>query len=142
MGLLLQSELVPWGQIALFGPTVIILAMLLWFALKAAPIWREFKLKELEVRDREAEVRSEQAKGLTSLGGALVTMSGALEGLTVALNTNAQVVANVAIEQRRATEAVKILQRVNADSTDHLRGTIEDMMRRLDGLEGDAGESE
>jgi hypothetical protein len=133
--LLLQSELVPWSQIALFGPTVVILAMLLWFLLRAAPTWREFKLRELEVRDHEAQARSDQAEANKLLGSAVESMGAALGGLSGALNANSQVLANVAIEQRRATESVRVLQRVNAELTERLRSTVDDLAHRLEGVE-------
>jgi methyl-accepting chemotaxis protein len=141
--LLLQSELVPWSQIALFGPTVVILAMLLWFLLKALPTWRELKLKEFETRESEAKAKGEQATALKSLGDslgglgqALGGMGQALGGLGVALSKNSDVLASVAIEQRRATDAVRLLLRVKTQSTEHLTASVEDLTARLADIEG------
>ncbi len=114
MFFLLQAESVPWGQIATFGPTVVLLALILWFLIRMAPVWKEVKFKELEVRGDESKVKGEQATALNSL---------------------ASVLRDVSVEQRRATENIEISQRVNAELADRLSTSLQLLARRLDGLE-------
>lgn len=111
---LLQGEAVPWGQIASFGPTVVLFALALWFLIRMAPIYKEVKFKELEVRADENRVKGEQATALNSL---------------------ASVLKDVAVEQHRATENIEISQRVNAELSERLSSSLALLARRLDGLE-------
>lgn len=110
----LQSEAIPWGQIATFGPTVVLLALILWFVMKMAPTWKEVKFKEIEVRSDENRVKAEQATALNSL---------------------AIVLREIAVEQRKATENIDISQRVNADAAERLSSTVALVARRVDSLE-------
>lgn len=112
--LLFQAEPVPWGQIATFGPTVILLALILWFLLRMAPMWKEVKLREMEVRADEIKVKGEQAN---------------------ALNKLADVLKDVAVEQHKATENIEISQRVNAELTERVSSSLALLARRLDGLD-------
>jgi hypothetical protein len=136
MLLMLQGgEMLQFSQLYLYGPTVVILAMVLAFMLRALPTWRVMKTRELDIRELEAAARSKEADALTSLGGSLA-------GLGNALNQNSQVLGNVAIEQRRATDAIRLLQRVNGDSTERLRVTVEDLVSRMADMERDRNETE
>lgn len=110
-----------WGQIAGYGPTVILLALILFFLLKAMPTWREIRLRELDLRGDENKIKSEQATALAKLGDALTAVSEVLQAVT--------------IEQRKATENIEILQRVNADSADQLSRTVRALMGRVDNLD-------
>lgn len=112
--LFLQGEAIPWGQIATFGPTVVLLGLILWFLIRMAPTWKEVKFKELEVRGDENKVKAEQATALNSL---------------------ASVLQNVAVEQHKATENIEISQRVNAEVSEKLSASLSLLARRLDGLE-------
>lgn len=111
--LFLQAELA-WSQIIQLGPTVVILALILIFLIRVAPTWKEIRLKELELRGEENVVKREQAGALTQLAGALK---------------------EIAVEQRRATEEVNILQRVNSDSNDRLSHHVHTLTERLERLE-------
>jgi|HubBroStandDraft_6_1064221.scaffolds.fasta_scaffold222131_3 hypothetical protein len=136
MLLMLQGgEMLQFSQLYLYGPTVVILAMVLAFMLRALPTWRVMKTRELDIREIEAQARSSQADALKSLGDSL-------GGLGSALNRNSEVLSNVAIEQRRATDAIRLLQRINGDSTDHLRATVEDLVSRLAEIETERNEPE
>ena len=111
--LFLQSE-INWerwiGESIVFALVVAILV----FILKALPIWKEIKLAEINVRDKEAE-------SLGQLGNAL--------------NQIGDTMKDVAIEQRRATDNVKILQRANADESNNIIQSVDALNERLDTLE-------
>ena len=111
--LFLQSE-INWerwiGESIVFALVVAILV----FILKALPIWKEVKLAEINVRDKEAE-------SLGQLGNAL--------------NQIGDTMKDVAIEQRRATDNVKILQRANADESNNIIQSVDALNERLDTLE-------
>ena len=109
------------GPLLQYGPTVILLLVILGFLLKALPTWKEIKLKELDLRGHDIETRGEEAKALSSL---------------------AIVLRDVAVEQRkateetqRATETIDILQRVNSDVSDRLAGSVAALNDRLERLE-------
>jgi hypothetical protein len=112
--LIFQTDVFSWGQIVGYGPTVILLALILWFLLRMAPMWKEVKLKELDIRTEENKVKSEEA---------------------AALNALASVLKDIAVEQRRATESIEISQRVNADSAEKISQSVSLLARRVDGLE-------
>jgi hypothetical protein len=110
---ILQDALA-WSQLIQFGPTVVLLALILWFLARALPVWKELRLKEMELRSEESVVKGQQAVALGQLAGALT---------------------DIAVEQRRATEEVKILQRVNADSADDLTHSVRALTQRVDGIQ-------
>ncbi len=87
------------GPLLQYGPTVVLLGLVLIFILKAMPTWKEVRLRELDLRSSEVHVRGEEAKALTALSETLHA---------------------VAVEQRRAADTVKIMQRINARSADDL----------------------
>ena len=94
-----------------YGPTIVILALVLF---KWLPTWKEVKLREIDLR-------REEAVAIGKLGEGLSTM--------------ATVLNSVAIEQRRATETIELMQRVNADATERLEDNIKMVGERLDELE-------
>ena len=112
---------IAWPKIAAWGPTVVMFALVLWFLLKIAPTWKELRLRELDVREGEVKVKGEQAAALGQLGTGLSQMSETLK--------------EIAVEQRRATESVKILQRVNADTSDQAADKLLILTDRVDRLE-------
>jgi hypothetical protein len=112
---------IAWPQVAALGPTVVMLALVLGFLLRIAPTWKEIKLRELNVREQEAAARTEQAAALKQLGTSNLEMAGTLK--------------EVAIEQRRATEGVKILQRVNADTSDQMARQMAILSDRVERIE-------
>lgn len=103
-----------WSQLIQFGPTVIILALILWFLIRVAPMWKEIKLKDIDARIQEADVKGQQANALSQLADAL---------------------RGIAVEQRRATEEIGIMQRVNNDSADQLRVSVNVLSQRVDSIE-------
>jgi hypothetical protein len=103
-----------WKEAFQYGPTIVLLFMILLFLIRIAPIWKEVRLSEIAARTDEAQAKREQASALGQL---------------------ATVLQSVAVEQRRATETIEILQRVNADSSDRLSQNVHSLNERLDRLE-------
>ncbi|GEM_PF-4499963 len=103
-----------WGDVLAYGPTTVLLFLVLVTIVKLAPTWKEVKLKELEIRAGEGVVREKEAAALGQL---------------------ANVLEAIAIEQRRATETIEILQRVNADANDRLNAGVNILNERLDRIE-------
>jgi len=131
--LLFQEPTFPfwgWGQIAMTGgQTVILVIVVLWFLMKMAPTWKELKLREFTVREEEAKVGIEQANALEAIAKALTGLGSALSKSTDVLNM-------VVLEQRRATDSVRLLQRINAQTNERLEVTVRDLVDRLEVVEG------
>lgn len=111
--LILQDQ-IWWKDVIQYGPTTIILFMLLVAIIRLAPVYKEIRLREIDVRAEEAQAKREQATALGQL---------------------ATVLQSIAVEQRRATETIEILQRVNADSNDRLSQNVHSLTERLDRIE-------
>lgn len=113
--LFLQAgDQIGWKDVIQFGPTAVLLFMILAFVIRLAPIWKEVRLREIDVRADENQVKREQSTALGQL---------------------ATVLQSIAVEQRRATETIEILQRVNADSNDRLSQNVHSLTERLDRIE-------
>jgi hypothetical protein len=116
---LLQDVItIPWDKVFTGGISFTVLVILLVVLLKLAPTWKEVKLKEIDSRDKASEASVAQSKALESV---------------------ANVLYEVAVEQRRASDSVKVLQRVNSTKVDDLEvGVTEELElhdRRLAALE-------
>lgn len=113
---------VPWGSVAFFGgQTLLILLALIYFAIKAMPTFKELRIREFEVRENESKTQGQIASALVQIANSL--------------NQNSETIKEIAIEQRRATDAVKLLQRVNADSANlqsQAFAILEDRVNRLE----------
>lgn len=103
-----------WKEVIQYGPTVILLALILWFLLRALPIWKEVKLAELNLRGEENQAKMQQADALGRL---------------------AEVLKDIAVEQRRATENIEISQRVNARSAEQLSREVDIVTSRMEQIE-------
>lgn len=101
-----------------YGPTLIILAMILW---KYLPTWKEVRLRELEVSEK-------QAVSIGQLANSNNQMAAALGGIANTLKS-------VAIEQRRATETIEILQRMNTESAEIISQSVSELTGRVEELE-------
>lgn len=122
MNWLLLTDVDPgWGQWIGEGVAISLIALILFFIWKVLPIWKEVRLAEIKVRDKEAE--------------ALGSLSGAINGLAASQTQISETLRDVAIEQRRATDNVKLLQRVGADESATLSQAVETLATRMDGLE-------
>ena len=103
-----------WLQWADEGAVLLLVVVILGFILKALPTWKEVKLAEIKVRDKESE--------------ALGQLSGSLGQLGIVIN-------EIAVEQRKSTDNLLILQRVNAKESSHLSESVNILSGRLDKLE-------
>lgn len=126
--LLIQSATdIPWPQVVLYGPTIIILVLVLGFLIRLAPIWKEIKLREFDIREGESKTRGEMAGAISQLAGSIEKMSEMTE--------------RIAVELRRDIENVEILQRVNSDQSDQLGYVIKMLTEKVNNLEGKYVES-
>lgn len=103
-----------WREAIQYGPTVVILFMLLAFLIRVLPIWKEIRLRELDMRSEENVVKREQAVALGRLG---------------------DVLQSIAIEQRKATEEAILMQRMNASSADELSHNVRQLSKRMGDFE-------
>jgi|ERR1041385_5881761 hypothetical protein len=108
--LLLFQEVItiPWDKVFTGGISFVVLIILLVVLLKLAPTWKEVKLKEIESRDKASDASVAQSKALESV---------------------ANVLYEVAVEQRRSSDSVKILQRVNSTKADELEAAISESLQ-------------
>lgn len=134
---------VPWPQLALYGPTTILLALIFVFILsfvhKMRPTWEKIKLRELDVREAEAKSKEAEAASRSEQAGALKELAVGLGQLGSGNAQMAETLKDVAVEQRRATESVKILQRVNADTADQMARQMAIITDRVERIERDRG---
>lgn len=100
---LLQID-APWRDFIAFGPGFVALIMILFFLIRMAPTYKEVKLRDLDLRSHEVDVRAKEAESLTALS---------------------KVLYEVAVEQRRAADAVKIMQHINSRSADNLSDNVD-----------------
>jgi hypothetical protein len=122
---LLFQEWKDLGPLLQYGPTVVIFGLSLIFLLRVMPMWvnawKEVKLKTVEATISDANARVAQSKALESVS---------------------KVLYEVAVEQRRAADSVKILQRVNSRSIDDFENFFQDSMteyeKRITRLEANA----
>jgi hypothetical protein len=110
-----------WKDFALGGSALMQLALVIFFLIRISPSLKEIRIKELDVRVLEVEGTKQMAAALGQLGTGLQTMSETLN--------------NIAVEQRHATDTIKILQRVNADQSDELTRNVTIITDRVDRLE-------
>jgi len=110
------------------GVAISLIIILLGFLLRALPTWKEIKINEFNVRTKEAEVG-----GQTSL--AISNLATSQTQLATALETLGGTVRDIAIEQKKATENVMILQRVNTNESQQMSNIVEELVERVDALE-------
>ena len=115
---LFQADSINLKDLVTWGPAVVQLGLVIVFLLRIAPTWKEVRLRELELRAREGEFREKEAAALGKL---------------------ADVLQSVAVEQRRATETIEILQRVNADASDNLIHNVRTLTERVTKIEDNGG---
>ena len=91
------------SEIKNFAPTIVIVFVAIWGVIKLAPTWREVKLRELDIREKEVAQREQQS---------------------VAIQALAECTRDIALEQRHATEALRIAERVNIREGEKLGDTV------------------
>lgn len=119
---LLQDVLsVPWEKLFTGSISFVILVLLLVVLVKLAPMYKEIKLREIDSRDKDSEARVAQSQALESVSTILYA---------------------VAVEQRRAGDSVKILQRVNTTKAEDLEAAVSEVLdnheKRLSKVETNA----
>lgn len=107
-------SILEWGQLVTNVSVLGAIILALIIISKAVPHWKEIKLKELDIKKGDSEVREKEAAALTQL---------------------AAVLESIAVEQRRATETIEIMQRVNADASERLTSSVHTLNERLDRVE-------
>lgn len=122
-----------WGQIAGGGVGLMTLALILYFALRVLPAiltsWERIKNRELDVRDAEAKVMGE-------IAAALCQVAASNSQMAVSVGQAAETTKSIAVEQRRSTEILEILESSNSQQQDRLGETTKELGVRLKVLEG------
>jgi hypothetical protein len=134
MLLFFQLDITSWDKILGLPYALIVLVLVLWFILKALPTWKEVKLADNESRKAEA--------------AAIGTLSTAIISLSNSQSQFSAVVNNLAIEQKRSLDQVRIMQRVSVSSSDILAETVQQLAdqtqilnERVEQLEGQNNET-
>lgn len=125
--LLLQADL-GWEKWVGEGVAVMMFLIMLGFLLRAMPTWKEIKIAEFDVRTKEAEASGQMSLSLTQFATAQ-------NQLANALGTLGETVKDIAIEQKKATDNVMILQRVSTAESNQLSQSVDDLIERMDTLE-------
>lgn len=120
--LLFQDGLpLPWEKMLYGAQGFAVLAIILFFLLRVLPTWKDIKMKEFDTRDKDSDARAAQAESMKAI---------------------ADVLYKVAVEQRRAADSVKILQRVNSTRVEDVEaavtGSLEKHEERISRLEKNA----
>lgn len=123
-----QAQTAGWEKWIGEGVAITLILMLLGFILRLAPMWKDIKLREFDVRTKEAE-----ASGQVSF--ALTQSANAQNQLATALGTLGETIKDIAIEQKKATDNVMILQRVNSNESNQISDSVEELIERMDTLE-------
>lgn len=128
--LLFQTETLTgdWGQFGMAAGAIFLVVAFLFFLLKALPMFERIKGREFDVRTEEAKVTGQISTALLQSGNAQGQLAGAIESLGKTLS-------NIAIEQRKTTDNLIILQRSSASETDNLSETVNIVVERMDSLE-------
>lgn len=125
---ILQTVLPEWERWVGQGVAVTLVIVFLGFLLRALPTWKEVKIEEFKIRQKEAEASGQVAGSLTLLANAQIQQSAALGQL-------GETIKDIAIEQKKATDNVLILQRVNANEAQNIAQAVDTLNERLDTLE-------
>ena len=119
MAILLQDAVsIPWDKIVFYGiqgaQGVLVLGMILFVFLKLVPTWERIKGREFDLRDKEVTVRDAEAQALKLMSENLFA---------------------VAVEQRRASDATKVLQHANSRDIDNYVEQLDVFEERLGEVE-------
>jgi hypothetical protein len=108
---------VPWSQLQTAIGAVVVLFLILLFFLRVIPTivsaWKEIRLAEVNVREKEAEADRQQAASTGQLS---------------------EVLNNIAVKHQYAIDKVLLLQRVNADSSEHANEKFDLVIEHIDNL--------
>lgn len=104
-------DAIGWDKIIGLPAALFVVVAVLWFILRALPSWKEIKLAEIKVREKEADSRTNEASVFGQLSNALSQISNVLQ--------------QTVVDNRRDTDKMQILQRVNADATDKILNKLD-----------------
>lgn len=121
MNLFLFQAEIGWEKWIGEGVAITLILVILGFILRLLPSWKEIKLAEITVRGEEAKAQVQVATALGGLGNALNQIGSTMH--------------SVAIEQRRATDNIKVLQRATADENNNILQSVDNLMERMDTFE-------
>jgi hypothetical protein len=103
-----------------FAPTILLCGLIIWCVVKLAPTWKEVKMRELDIREKEVAQREQQAIAIQSL---------------------AEVTRDIAVEQKHATEALRIAERVNIREGEKLGEAVREITGRVDAIDAKFAEA-
>lgn len=112
-------EALGWEKIIALPSAILVVVLILIFVLRALPYWKEVKLAEIRVREVEANSRTNEASVFGQLSNALSQISNVLQ--------------QTVVDNRRDTDKMQILQRVNADATDKILNKLDMFDELADG---------
>lgn len=109
------------------GAILTLIFMFLVFILKVLPTWERIKVREFEIRTEEAKVTGQ-------ISTALLQSAHAQEQLASSLGTLGATLNHIAVEQRKVTDNLLILQRVNANETNAVTETVDSLVEEIGDL--------
>lgn len=151
--LLFLQELNGWEKYIGETATILLIFIILVFIYRMAPTWKELKLRESDVREKETESAVILANSVTHLADAQTTLATTMKEIrfreaevngklaeSVGKLADAQinfteVVQSISIEQRKATDNLLLLQRVNLKESENMTQSIEYLNERIDQVE-------
>lgn len=128
MPLLLLQSAGDFSQWGVAGAVLMLVVVFLGFLLKVLPTWRDVKSREFDVRTEEAKVSGQISTAILQSANAQSQLAGAIDSLGGTLN-------HIAVEQRKTTDNLLILQRVNNEDTNRLSETVDVLVDRMDSME-------
>jgi hypothetical protein len=121
---------IPWFYAAFYGgQTLLILIVLIYFAIKAMPTWERTRTRELDVRDTESKVMGQIAAALSQVATSNSEVASSLK-------QSSETTREIAVEQRKTTELLQLLERADSDRQEHLYETMKEINLRLKVVEG------
>lgn len=103
-----------FSELRNFAPTIVLVFVVIWGVIKLAPTWKEVKMREMEIREKEVVQREQQSMAIQSL---------------------ADVTERIAVEQKHATEALRIAERVTMREGEKLGEAVSEIVGRFEMLE-------
>jgi len=117
-----------WTQFGVAGGVIFIVIAFLYFLIRALPTYKEIKTQEFTVRTEEARVHGQ-------IGTALMQSANAQSGLATAIESLGGTLNTIAVEQRKVTENLAILQRSTNEETNLLSQTVDGLVERIDTMD-------
>lgn len=118
----------PWPELVVGGPLLIFCGLLVWAVVKLAPTYQKIRANSDATKQQLASAMALVASAVSDANKLRVQESKALTHL-------AEILQGVASEQRKALDTVRIMQRVQADSSDRLSDAVTTLTERVGALE-------